>query len=111
MRNYLIDDLTEENVKTIRKVLESKNMNGSMDDIYWLDLPESLYSSEQKDHAKECGPYSFGIEVLEDSLRMELLVRARSILRCSCVAYASPEQRSFAIDWVDTLLKEHDIPA
>ncbi|NJB66776.1 hypothetical protein GGQ74_000416 [Desulfobaculum xiamenense] len=111
MRLYCIDDLTEDNVKRLEATFDANGMKGSMDGMYWLDIPESLYTDEQTAHAAQCGPYSLGIETLENGVRMELLVRARNIIRCSCVAYATPEQRLYAIEWLDSALREQDIPA
>jgi len=36
-------------------------------------------------------------------------VRAQGKLRCSCVAYATPEQRAHIMDYMDNLLRELDI--
>jgi hypothetical protein len=111
MRNYHIDELTTDDIERLQKALDAKDLSGSMKGFYWLDLPRELYSELQTEHADSCGPYSFGIEVLEDGLRMELLARARNIIRCGCVTYATPDQRDYAINWLDGLLKEQDIPA
>ncbi|SKA71572.1 hypothetical protein [Desulfobaculum bizertense] len=111
MRTYCIEDLNSEHIERLRSQLTSLGLTSGMDDLFWLDVPSNLYTAEQKDHAEKCGPYSLGLELQKDSIRLELLVRARSIMRCSCVAYATPEQRFYAIEWLDRLLKEHDIPA
>lgn len=110
MRNYTIDELEPEAVGRIAKALDSRGMNASMDGMYWLELPTALLSDLQREHAPQCGPFCLGIEVLEDGVQMELLVRARQILRCDCVAYATPEQRAYAMDELDRTLRELDIP-
>ena len=43
------------------------------------------------------------------SLKLELLVRARGKIRCSCVSYATPAQREYIVDYLDAFIKEHDI--
>ena len=50
------------------------------------------------------------LETGRDWVRLEFLVRARQILRCSCVAYATKEQCDYMMDYLDTTLKEWDIP-
>lgn len=110
MRTYRIDELDPKDVTRLAKSLDAKDMKSSMDGMYWLDLPEDMYSDEQRDHAGECGPYSVGLETGEDWIAVELLVRARNRMRCSCVAYADPAQRAWVMDEVDRTLRELDIP-
>lgn len=85
-------------------------MAAALEDMFWLPLPETLYGKEQQEHARQCGPYVCGLELKTQSLSLELLVRARSHLRCSCVLYADTKQRAFCMDWLDTTLRELDIP-
>ena len=47
-----------------------------------------------------------GLEIEENFVRLELLVRARSRMRCECVHYASPELRDRMIVWLENLLAE-----
>ena len=110
MRTYIVDELSEETIAKFRKHLESKDMRGVMDDVYWLELPEGLHTAEQAEHAGECGPHVFGIELGEASVALELLVRAKGRMRCSCVTYADAAQRAWAMDTLDSMFKELDIP-
>lgn len=111
MRNYRIDELNPGDVSRIRKALDSRELSSSLGDLYWLPLPPELLTDCQSEHAKECGPHSVGIECGEDFLNMELLVRARGRIRCDCIAYVTPDQRAWVMDWLDSLLRELDIPA
>ncbi len=63
-------------------------------------------SRELSDINKSCGPHVFGLEVEEDSLRMELLVRAKNRMRCDCVHYAGPELRASMIAWLEQMLTD-----
>lgn len=47
-----------------------------------------------------------GLEIEENFVRLELLVRARGRMRCECVHYASPELRDRMIVWLENLLAE-----
>ena len=49
------------------------------------------------------------LEVEEHSLRLELLVRARSRLRCDCVHYASPALVTHMIESLEQLLTDLSI--
>lgn len=113
MRNYLIEDIIDDNISTIENQLKAEGYAGPIDDIYYLPIPESLLTDEQKEHCKDCGPYFLGLEVIHDlsgnALKMELLVRAHNKLRCSCVAYCTQEQRNYMLDLIDTLIQELNI--
>ncbi|ACV68753.1 hypothetical protein [Desulfohalobium retbaense] len=110
MRNYYIDELDPEALKRFAKHLKNNGFQGSLEDIYWLEVPHDLLTEEQADHFESCGPYVMTLECGPEWINLELLVRARSRLRCSCIAYAEPEQRAYAVETVDTMLKELDIP-
>ena len=60
----------------------------------------------QQEHVESCGPHVMGLEIEENFVRLELLVRARSRMRCECVHYASPELRDRMIVWLENLLAE-----
>ena len=111
MRCYLVEDLSEENLKHIEARLTELGLHGPMDGIYFLPVPQELLNAEQAAHAAECGPHIMALEVLPDqgSLKLELLVRGRGRLRCSCVTYADAAQRAWAMDYLDTCIKELDI--
>lgn len=114
MRSYVVEDLTRESADKIEEKLKALGYAGSMDSIYYVPVSDDLLTDEQREHMDECGPYMTALEIIDrlDSveLKLELLVRARGRMRCSCVAYASPEVRNSRIDWLDTLIRELDIP-
>lgn len=109
MRLYVVEDLQPDYLKRLQTALEERKLSGSVEGIFWLPVPEQMLSDIQREHAS-CGPHAMALELGPSWLRLELLVRARSIIRCSCIHYASPELRAQMIDWLDTLLKELDIP-
>jgi len=110
MRTYLVEDFLPEQLERVCQRLAGLGLSGSLDGIYYLPVPLDLLSEEQRAHHAECGPYIFVLEVVgETSLKLELLVRAQGKLRCSCVAYATPEQRAYIMDHMDTFLREMDI--
>jgi predicted transposase YdaD len=77
-------------------------------------VPEEFLDDEQREHAEGCGPHVMALELVErpmhTDVRLELLVRAKSRIRCSCIRYAPPALREHMIDRVDTLIRELDIP-
>ena len=110
MRSYFIDELLPQDVARIEEALTLKGYAGGLSGIYFLPIPQELYNAEQVEHAAECGPYCLAIETGTDWLKLELLVRGRGKLRCSCIAYCEPEARNAMIDRLDKLIRELDIP-
>lgn len=109
MRYYHIDEIDSKDMKKIEKKLGNTLQAGGIPGVYYVPVPESMLTAEQKEHLSECGPYIMAIETEEDHLRMELLVRAQGRLRCKCLAYASPELRNHAIEYLDALIRDLDI--
>lgn len=113
MRSYILEDLSEDDLKKIAASLDEMQLRGPLDGIYYLPLPEDLFQAEQNAHKDDCGPYFMALELVsgpsemsECHVRLELLVRARNKIRCSCVTYATPEQRRHMIDYLDQFLDE-----
>jgi len=110
MRAYIVDELGSDDLERFENHLKVKADPSTLGGLYWLNLPQEILSEEQREHTSDCGPHAFGIEITEDSVVMELLVRARSRMRCSCVAYADAEQRAWGMETLDSFFKELDIP-
>ena len=116
MRSYLIEDLVEDDLKKIAAALNELELRGPLEGIYYLPLPEELLQPEQKDHLGECGPYFMAVELVEGpsemsecQVKLELLVRARNKIRCSCVTYATSAQRKHMIEYLDQFIEELEI--
>lgn len=109
MRAYTIDELSDEDVATIEDRMNQKGWTGSLKGIYYVPIPEEFLGQEQQEHMESCGPFFLPLETGDGWVRLELLVRARQILRCSCVAYANPGLREHMIGAIDSLIRELDI--
>ena len=105
MRQYLIDELSfleHDNVEHfLKRTLKPSPIAG----VYWLEVPQNLLAPPQLAHP-DCGPFYFSIILENSELRAEFLVRSSHNMRCSCIAWASPAQRQFVLDFIDKLLKE-----
>jgi hypothetical protein len=108
MKQYVIDQLRESDYDQIRGFLEEHAEKAVFDDIYWVEIPEHLYSRMQKEHT-QCQPYCFAVHLTQKQVGFEWLIRSRHTLRCNCIAYASPEQRNHIIDFADGLLERFNI--
>lgn len=106
MRTYVIDEIMPEHTPLIEERLDSMELGSGMPGLYWLPIPADMLSEVQVEHQESCGPHCMALELGEGYLRLELLVRARNILRCGCIAYASPELEKHMMNYVDTMLKD-----
>lgn len=106
MKLYVIEDLTTDDLKAISQRLQAMELEAGLDGLYWLPVPEQYLSEIQQNHNDKCGPFAMALELLDDSLKMELLVRARNMLRCDCIAYAPPALQTHMMGYMDSLLAE-----
>ncbi len=110
MRQFTIDELSAQEHDNLDSYLKNSLRPGGMVGMFWLQLPEDLWSAAQQGH-DTCGPFYFGFDLSKDKLIVELLVRSESNLHCSCIAYATPAQREFLLSFIDTMLAAEHISA
>jgi len=103
MRQFVIDELSMDQIETLKGELKNRLEQGGTENIFWLTLPEDLLNPVQYEH-KGCQPYSMAIEVGESWIKFEELVRSRTNLHCSCIAYATWGQRLYLLRFVDSLM-------
>jgi len=108
MKQYLIDELRLEDYEKIKTYLDDNIKNSPVAGLYWIPLAPELLADSQAAHP-ECGPHHFALELLEDRIACELLIRAEQIIRCSYIGYATREQRNWLIDYIDAILEKLDI--
>lgn len=110
MRHFVIDQLSREERENIHGYLKRTLQAGAIEGMYWLSVPDDLLGSAQRGHAP-CGPFYFAVEVEEQRVVFELLVRSKSNLHCSCISYADRPQREFLLNYIDRLVEEERITA
>jgi hypothetical protein len=110
MKQYVIDQLGEPDYYRLKEHLDKELGTNLMEGIYWVDLPEHLYSDMQRHH-DSCQPYYFAINLNFRQISFEWLIRSRSMLHCPCMAYADSRQREFIIGYAEALLEELKILA
>ncbi len=108
MLQFVVDELRPNEIERIVAFLEKSCKKSELDNLFWLYLPDDLLTPVQYQH-KDCKPFCAGIEVTEDKVIFEMLIRSRSRLRCNCISYATDQQRQFILNFVDTVLKEAEI--
>ncbi len=114
MRAYLVEDIYDDNAKKIVNALIELGLKGPIEGIFYLPVPEKMLEKEQHEHLKECGPYMMALEDIDNVgdthvFKLELLVRARKHMRCSCITYATPAQREHMINYLDDFIRDLDI--
>lgn len=109
MRSYMIQDITPRDMDTITTHLKETGYKSPLDGIFWLPLPESLLGKAQQEHNSQCSPYYLALELGQDWLRLEFLVRSEQRLRCDCIMYADPRQREAMMEFLDELIRNRDI--
>jgi hypothetical protein len=110
MRQIVIDELSPMERDNIDSYLKRNLQQGPMIGLYWIELTPDLLTDVQSSHEK-CGPYYLGVEVEQQRVRFELLVRTNANLHCDCIAYTTPAQRQFVLDFIDRMVEEEHIKA
>ncbi len=110
MRQIVIDELSPMERDNIDSYLKRTFKQGPMIGLYWIELPTDVLAEAQQGHEK-CGPFYFGVEVEQEIVRFELLVRSNANLHCSCIAHATKDQRQFLLGLIDKMVDEEHIRA
>lgn len=110
MRQYLIDEISHLERDNIESYLKRSLKQGPIEGVFWIELPPDLVGPEQMGHG-DCEPFYFSVVLEEKTLRFEFLVRSASNMHCSCIAWATPAQREFILDFADRLLSEEMVRA
>ena len=108
MKQYVIDELRSADHKKIKKYLDETYGSAEIGGIYWVPIATEVLTEIQQAHT-DCQPFYVAIDLEEDRLALELLVRTKRRVRCACVAYASRDQRNWLVDAIDAIFEELDI--
>ena len=103
MKQYVIDELRLPDYRAIKKYMDEHFESGKLDGIYIIPLQEELLTDLQREHT-ECQPHYLSVELDEQRVSCELLVRTPNRVRCNCIAYADDRQRNWVIQMMDAVL-------
>ncbi|MDX1708107.1 MAG: hypothetical protein R3274_05865 [Desulfobacterales bacterium] len=104
MKQYVIDELRPEDHRKIKEYLDKHYGPAEMGQIYWVPLTAEVLNDIQKQHA-DCQPFCVAIDLRENQLALELLVRTKSQIRCACISYADVHQRNWLLDQLDAIFE------
>jgi hypothetical protein len=105
MRQYQLDEIPRKDIPRVREYLNQHAVAAGLEGIWWVDLQEDLLSPDQFSH-QDCRPFRFAIEVGDDFVRFEFLIRSLKTMRCSCIGYATRQQRDFIMGYADRLVED-----
>lgn len=108
MKQYVIDEIRYQDYEKIKNYLDDTFGESGFDGLYWLPVEMGMLSEVQKDH-DSCAPFFMALELKEDRLTGELLVRTRNRVRCDCIHYADDRQRNWLIRQVDAIFEKLEI--
>ncbi len=110
MKQYVIDELQPSDQERLKSYLESVCGPAEVENLYWLPLDESLYTSTQAAH-RDCQPFYAAIRLEPGAVGIEFLIRTKKRIRCSCMAYATAEQTRWLMSQLDGMLAQLEIRA
>ena len=105
MRQYMLDEISRNDIPRVREYLQEHAIAAGLEGIWWVDLPEDLLSPEQFSH-RDCRPHRFAVELGDNFVRFEFLIRSKQTMRCTCIGYATRPQRDFILAFADRLVAE-----
>ena len=105
MRTYLIDELPPSKIEEIRAFLGEHAIRSSLNQIFWVRIPDDLLSEIQFQHSK-CKPHVFAVELGPDWIKLELFVRTLKSLRCDCPGYCTDQQTYFILNFADGMIEQ-----
>ncbi len=108
MKQYVIDELRPGDYKTLKTYLDEHYGPAAMGGIYWIPAETDMLTDIQNEH-KECRPHYFALDLDQNRMACELLVRTKNRLRCTCINYATENQRNRMIALIDNIFQQLEI--
>ena len=105
MRSYLTDELRLSDIEKINTFLDENAIRSNLDQLYWVIIPEDLLSGIQFEH-RDCQPHAVAIELGEDWVKLEFLVRSMKNMQCTCPGYCTKQQHDYIINFAIGMLEQ-----
>ena len=102
MKQYVIDELRPEDYEDLKRYLDEQVGQAEVDGLYWIPVATELLADIQLQH-EECRPHFWALDLGQNRIACELLVRTKNRMRCDCIQYASEGQRNWLIQLVDDM--------
>ena len=102
MKQYVIDELRAADYQALKTYLNEQYGSAALDGIYWIPIAPDILTEIQLAHT-ECRPQCFAVDLDDNRLACEFLVRSKSRVRCDCMDYATENQRNWLIGLIDNI--------
>jgi hypothetical protein len=108
MKQYVIDQLRPTDFEAVKAYLDENFESSDVGGIYWIPLEEDILTDVQAEHT-ECRPFYFAVDLEQNYMSSEFLVRTKNTMRCTCMGYATEKQRNWIIRFADALFDKLEI--
>lgn len=108
MKQYVIDQLRPADFEAVKAYLDQNFNPSKVEGIYWISLEKNLLTDVQLEHS-ECQPFYFAIDLEQNYMACEFLIRTPQKMRCSCMGYATEKQRNWIIRFADAIFEKLEI--
>ena len=108
MKQYVIDQLRPADYEAVKAYLDENYSSSIVKGIYWIPLDQSMLTELQAEHT-ECQPFYFAVDLEQNFMASELLIRTQNKMRCSCMSYADEKQRNWIIQFADAIFDRLNI--
>lgn len=85
----------------LKAYFDELELRSSIPGLYWLPVPEELLNELQTEHLPSCGPYVLALDIGDDGVILETLIRAQNQLHCECIAFGSKELVQHMLDYLN----------
>jgi hypothetical protein len=105
MKQYVIDELRAADYHALKKYLAEHYVTAAIEGIYWIPVPAEMLSATQQAH-RECQPHYVAVDLDQNRMACELLVRTQNRVRCNCIGYATEKQFSWLMALIDNVFNQ-----
>jgi hypothetical protein len=102
MKQYVIDELRAADYQALKNYFDEHYGPAALKGIYWIPLPAEVLTAVQQEH-RECQPHYVAVDLDQNRIACELLVRTQNRVRCNCIGYATDKQFSWFIALIDDI--------
>jgi len=103
MKQYVIDELRAADYLALKSYFDEHFKSATLEGIYWIPIEAELLTAVQREH-RECQPHYIAVDLNQDRMACELLVRTQTRIRCNCIGYATQTQFNWLIGLIDDIL-------
>ena len=102
MKQYVIDELRAADYLALKGYFDEHFKSATLEGIYWIPIEAELLTAVQREH-RECQPHYIAVDLNQDRMACELLVRTQARIRCNCIGYATQKQFNWLIGLIDDI--------